>query len=384
MLIQFLVLLLAFVLCYSYNDRTNNVQTNNVAHRKYIIAMMIILILQSGLRSVAVGADTFQYYTHFEKAVESSWHELWNDFLYFIRGQGGKDPGYALFQKVFATILPSYRFYLLFVASLFFYSIGNLFVRYTRSNYEVLVAIALYQCLYYSFFSITGLRQTVATSFLLLSVPYIIDRDWKKYLLFLLLAGSQHQSSLIFAVFYLLPLLRNSKTCTIGAFALFVPVWIFGGPIATSLLMGTAFDQYIGYLDQDETTGAYNFAAFILATGLLMLSKNKKISALSEANYVFVNSVSLAIFLTPLAMLCPSNMRIIQYFSIFTLIILPTICTALSQGGFAKKKIFIYAALVLSAYALYRSQPYAFFWQDMRLSDQFEGYVINDNMLKYR
>ena len=63
--------------------------------------MMVLLILQSGLRHVAVGADTYQYFiNHYVEVERSSWSSLWQDCLVFYNERVGKDPGYHLFLKV--------------------------------------------------------------------------------------------------------------------------------------------------------------------------------------------------------------------------------------------------------------------------------------------
>ncbi len=383
MFVQSIILLIAWILSIILNDQTNDAKVNIINRRKYIIIMMTLLALQSGLRNLAVGADTFQYYTNFENAIESSWSELWSNFISFFNGGDEKDPGYALFQKLFAVFLPSFRIYLIVVAAFFFYSLGKIFVRFTQSNKEVLVGISLYMCLYYSFFSITGIRQTIASSFLLLAVPYAMDKKWTKFLLLLLLAASQHKSALLFAPFYILPQLKHSKILLIAALFSFVPMWVVGGKIAKYLVMGSAFEQYAVYLEGYEGAGAYTFAAYIILLAVLILYNYKAIVYREPYIHLLINAISIAVVLTPLTMIDSNNMRIVQYYSVFGLIALPICCTALSEK-LRMRNFCIYVFIVLSVYTMSRMETYAFFWQDMSLGDNYEIVrMVNDSILKY-
>lgn len=142
---------------------------------------------------------------------------------------------------------------------------------------EVLISIALYQCLYYTFFSITGIRQTIASGILLFALPYVFERKLWKFLLLLVLAATQHKSALLFAPFYLLPLVKDSRKFILLAFVLFAPMWIFGDQIAKYLVMGSIFEQYASYLEQNEIAGAYTFALYMIILGVLMFGNYKQI-----------------------------------------------------------------------------------------------------------
>lgn len=371
MYVQLLIIILGF-LALKWYPQIGSVENQAKQHKKYIIFMMVLLILQSGLRHVAVGSDTYQYYVgYFLDVQNTSWSQLWRDCTEFLQFGVGKDPGYRLLLKAIQYVLPDFQLYLLGLATFAFWGLGRLFAKYTKLNYEVLVAMALYQCLYYSFFSITGLRQTMATGFLFLAIPFVEKRRPLQFAFLVLLAATQHKSALLFAPFYFLPLIKHSRYMLIGAFALFIPMWQFGSQFASYLMMGTTFDQYTEYLSGYEGAGAYGFAAYILLLGILLISYHKKVVTIGTNANLVLNAIAIAIALTPLTMIDPSNMRVIQYYSIFALFALPWV---ISQINFARSvnTRYVVVIVLLTIYTLLRKYEYAFFWQDMALGSNYQ------------
>ena len=348
-----------------------NVYQQQKARKKYIILIMLLFIIQSGFRHLAVGTDTFSFYQDFKEIQQMSFTDLVNSFVNFVRTDEGKDPGYKILQYLFATILPSFRLFLLSIAIFIFFALGKLLYRYTNSNKEVLVAVALYQCLYYSFLSITGLRQTIATGFLLFAVPYILEKKWGKALLLILIASTQHKSALLFVPFLALPYIKNSRNLIICAFIVFFPMWKMGNSIAVFFMSGTRFEQYAMFLEGFDGAGAYNFTAFIVLLVVGLFLKNRQVTSINQYSYVFINAVSVAFALTPLTLIDPSNMRIVQYYSIFCLISLPHLLTSIKRNG-GSFDLHMIVFFVFSLYTVFGLQyDYCFFWQDMRLGSNY-------------
>lgn len=370
MIVQLVFFILLIIGVNVFSQNNNSFERNKNAHRSFIIFAMVLCALQSGLRNVAVGTDTYAYYLDFESIYYSSWESMLNSFILYLTTGIGKDPGYLLFVKLFASIIPSFRAFLIFIAVSFFLSLGRILYKYTKSNYEVLVALALYQCMYYSFFSITGLRQTLATALLLFAVPYAIDKKKWKYVLFVLLAVTQHKSALLFLPFYFLGYIKNTRRVLLIAFISFIPMLSFGDIFAKYLTSGTVFEQYAHYLEGSDKAGAYTFTAYMILLVVFTSLKNNSIKSESPYNYIFVSAVAVALTLTPLTMIDPNNMRVVQYYSVFGLLILPKICGAYSQS-LGKKNIYTIVFMVLAVYTLMRNNAYAFCWQEMQLDDVY-------------
>lgn len=356
-------------------------QTNNKNHnideqkKRYIIFVCIIMVLQSGLRNLAVGADTYAYYLDFQSVGYSSWNELISKFVLYYTERIGKDPGYPLLVKLFYSIIPDYRCFLIAVAAFFFYSLGKLINKYLNNIYEIFLGVLVYQTLFYEFFSITGIRQTIATGLALLSIKYAVRHKIIPFILIILFASTIHKSVFLFFIFYILCYLKNSKILlTLSALG-FIPMWLFGKAISSALITQN-FDNYAVYLQGSENAGAYGFTAFIIIIFILILVKYRVLIFNGRYNYIFINAIGIGLFLTPLTALDPSNMRIVQYFSIFIIIIIPQIIYNFTTNPRINQNLRSLFIIVFISLMIMRSQPYAFAWQEMALGDNYKEYKL--------
>ena len=76
----------------------------------------------------------------------------------------GKDPGYLAFQKIVQIFTSEYQVFLFVIAIIFFSALGNFIYKNTTRLNDAIIAFFIYSVLFYSFFSITGHRQTIATA----------------------------------------------------------------------------------------------------------------------------------------------------------------------------------------------------------------------------
>lgn len=360
--LQLFILIIAFVLA-SWFKETGSEQNCRRQRKNYITLMMSIFVLQSGLRRHDIGPDTGGYKRMFYETLNSSWADLGTRISDFFDFNEGKDPFFYVLMKLFGGIFPSYQLFLIFIAILFFTALGKILYKYLHSNQEIMVALSLYQCLFYSFMSVTGHRQTIATAFLLFAVPYIFERKWIKAFLLFLLAVSQHKSAVLFGGFFILPFVSNLYgKIILGSFAVFPVMMRVGGSIAAVFVDNSFMEQYAVFLDEYEGAGAYFFAAFIIFLAACLWWKGRYLASLNNTNRVFMSAIAVAVALTPLSMINQSNMRIVMYYSIFSLVILPQFLTVYKvSSGFRGVHSIIF--WFFSLYIFLRPQPYYFFWQ---------------------
>lgn len=356
MSLQFVILIIAF-LAASWFKETGSEQNRRRQRKSYITIMMSIFILQSGLRRADVGPDTGQYQIFFNEAISQSW----SNYIVYVLDY--RDPGYFILSKIFGTVFPSYQLFLLFIAILFFAALGKLLYKYLNTNQEVLVALSLYQCLFYSFMSITGHRQTIATAFLLFAVPCIMDKKWIRAGIFFVLALTQHKSAILFSAFFALPFVCGLyRKFILASFALFPVMISDGGAVAMSFLADPQMEHYAEFLEEYEGAGAYVFAAFILLLAACLFWKGKSLADQNDSNKVFISSIAIAVALTPLTMINQSNMRIVQYYSIFSMIVLPMFLTVF-KNNFKSINYHIVIFWFFAFYTFLRPIPYFFFWE---------------------
>ncbi len=378
MLVQFSILLLVYVY---YKILSANYGSNSPNGRKKLLMFAgILLVLQSGFRNLAVGADTYAYYKAFQNVTNQPWQDL---IIVFKNAYGNgymdeyiKDPGYPLFEKVFSCIVPDFRCFLILVISMFVHALFRLVYRFGVSMKGILVSVALYLALFYSFFSITGIRQTIATAIALYCVPYALERKAIRFFLPVVIAATVHKSVLLFTPFYFFPAIKNNRLTIILAFAAFVPLWIFGQKIGQSIIAGTIFDTYDSYLEGNvDTNGAFKFAVMILISGFLCLRFIKVTEQLDKWRPL-LHSIAFAIFYTPMTSVGPSLMRVVQYYSIFLVILMPVLLKTLRETWKSDRDIEMYAFLFFSAYSIQRASSYGFFWDPMHLNAVYGNMAI--------
>lgn len=371
--IQLLVLMLALLGAWYYSllPAATPIQENR-NRKNYIIFICIILILQSALRHVAVGADTYAYYLKFEEIKLTSWQEIWENFRsVYVLGEG-KDAGYPLIQKVFQFFSGEYRIFLFFVAVIFFSSLGYFIYTQTKYISDVFVAIAIYEVLFYSFFSITGLRQTLATAFTFWGLHFIRQRKLWQYTLLIICAAFIHKSVLLFYPFYFIARLNRPRQLLAASFVIFPVMFVFGRSVAGIMALLSAQDNYMGYaLSDANPTGAVDFSIFLLGCGILGWIALRNAKQRDSDMPIIYNAISIAIIFTPLTWIDSSLMRIVQYFSIFILVFLPYVINDLFRDYQTRIVAIVVLMVLFVSVIIMRNVDYAFMWEQMQLNSNY-------------
>lgn len=369
MYVQLLVIFLSLIAAWYYSQ---GLTLWNQDHRRkqYVIFVCILLILQSGLRHVAVGPDTYAYMLSFKNAGGTGWSDIWQNFYNVYILNTGRDAGYPLLEKLIYTICPEYRVYLFVIAIFFFWTLGRFIYFNTIKISDVLISLCLYQVLFYSFFSITGIRQTIATAFTLLGYEYIQKRRILPFFILILIASFVHKSVLIFLPFYFLARFPKSKLLLIGSIVALPIIFPLARQFATLLANLSASEAYMAYVQSEyETSGAQIFFVFML---LMALSSTIKYKYILTYKYIdtrpIICAFALALIFTPLTWVDPSLMRVVQYYSIFSLLLLPVIINVYSKNQYF---ILIMCILLLCIVLIRRNADYAFFWEEMNLGANY-------------
>ena len=183
--------------------------------KKFCYLASVQWILISGLRHISVGADTEQYYINFERIKTYSWDYVL-DFTrtQLIMDSDAKAPGYTFLVKIFQVFFSDYQVFLVFVAIVFFGFMGWSVYRNSRNP---AVSFILFSCLFYSFFAITGIRQTLATAIVVFwGIEFIKKRKLIPFIICVLLMSTVHLSVVCFLPFYWIARVKiNIKTIII-------------------------------------------------------------------------------------------------------------------------------------------------------------------------
>lgn len=342
--------------------------------KKFCYIASIQWILISGLRHISVGADTEQYYNNFERIKTYTWDYVF-DFTrtQLIMDSDAKAPGYTFLVKVFQLFSDDYQVFLVFIAVVFFACMG--WSVYRNSKNPALSYI-LFSCLFYSFFAITGIRQTLATAIVLfVGIEFIKKRKLIPFVICILLMATVHLSVVCFLPFYWLSLIKINIRSIIVYWIAIITAFIFRNQL---LLILQYLAGYEGYT-QTEGASAGTFLYLLMLVAVITSVFNKQIIS-GQEEYIMednnnkgkylpmlqlsMNAIFIACFFSPLLLINQNMMRVVQYYSLFLLFYLPEIPNMFSERRYVW--IYNYALIItLVLMSLNRFYQYYFFWQNI-------------------
>lgn len=374
MIVNLIVIILILILGLLFSNGTRQQIDSARNRKKYIQIVSFILILQSGLRNVAVGADTYAYFLKFEDVKTMSWSKIIEAISEYYELGIGKDPGYLAFQKIVQIFTSEYQVFLFVIAIIFFSALGNFIYKNTTRLNDAIIAFVIYSVLFYSFFSITGHRQTIATAATLFGYELIKKKRLFNFLFLIILASTIHKSVLIFIPFYFVAHIKKTKIIYVGALILFPFFMIYRNSLADYFKVLGGYENF----ETIEETGTYTFTAMFLLISIVAIFRNTIILKNNINAKHFYNAFVIALLLIPLTWVNPNAMRVVQYFSIFMLLFIPEIIFSFENISRKVRKDITAVVIVLLFFLFIqsnwnRSNEYDFFWNDMRLP---EGYFI--------
>ena len=319
-----------------------------------ITALQWILI--SGLRGMTVSKDMLTYKIKFYDAMNMEWKDVFDKFyLVYVAGNEGKDPGYDVFTKIVQLFTNDYQVFLFVCAALFFIGMAVWVFKY--SEYPLLSMI-LFDSFLYSFFALTGIRQTLATILVVfLGSRYIKERNFRKFIILAIVAYTLHKSSLTVLAFYFVSRIPITRKYIVSLLALFPVLFILREPYFN--IIGTI----VGYeYDEFENTGAYMFTFLYLMVVLVSLIFLPWIKQNCYNYQLYFNAMFMGMILIPLVFVNPAAMRAVQYFSLYLMLYIPQLVKTFEVKLRGPMYTFLVAVLLLATNAFSRTD-YTFFWQ---------------------
>lgn len=334
------------------------IRPNHTKKAVYCGLVCLQWVLISGLRHVTVGPDTPGYRRQFYQIASESWSARFEMFkTVYIDGEG-KDAGYSLLVKIFQIFSTNYQVFLLFVALLFMVSMS---VWIYQNSSMPCMSFLIYSVLFYSFFSITGIRQTIATALVIfVGYRFVKERKLLPFLVIALIAFTIHKSSIIFIPYYFIANINITPRYVSVVAVIAAAIVSFGKQIYEPVAEFLGFGE--GMIENDYG-GAETFTFLMLSVCVVSfvlypwIHKNR-----TDAKFLY-NAIFLTTVTTLLVYQNQSFMRIQQYYSLFIMLMIPEIIKV-----FGKKNavtILIYFVLTASMLLLFvRNHPYyLFFWQ---------------------
>lgn len=314
-------------------------------------------IFLSGLRHISIGADTNNYSNLFNGVQYQSWNQLFKNFYNILfLGAYGKDPGYEIFEKFVQLFTINYQIYLVIIAIIFTVPLG---IWIYKNSSEPLISFLIYSCLFYSFFAITGHRQTIATGLVvLIGYKFIKERKFWPFLVLVLVAFTIHKSAVSFFPFYFIANKKITKRYLIIIATIIPVLFIFKYQIMSVLGI---FMRYEGFIAQYQGAGTWTFTAVLLMITVVTIWRRKVMLKNNSQVTHYINALIMAFAFVPLTFVNPSAMRVVQYFSLFIMLLIPEIIRSFPKR---ERVIVYYVAATLLIVLFAKNNPqYLFFWQ---------------------
>lgn len=307
-----------------YNNGKNNRYQKIIGYFSLSFSILIPCFL-SALRGLSVGNDISVYIIpniQYSELAEHGFWFYWNNmpinveigFAYILYiGNVFKNIGISFFIIQFLIILPVY-----------------LILEKYRSYISVVLGMAVFYLLCYNF-SLSGMRGSIAMSFLLLDFYYLQQKKYYKAILIFLISFSFHNSALlIFVIYIFLMYIIRSKHSVIWIYISLVVVcifFLFSKQLLSliEVLIGLVSSRYVYYLNIYIGTGSISDVPAtdlvcktlsIIATSFL-LAQSKKRNILYSEFLLFAIVGRIFVLFTSVFY---ESMRIAFYFDMFLIL----------------------------------------------------------------
>lgn len=315
-----------------YSYRTYNVKLNDVKPQNNTVFAIITfasVIFFSGLRNSV--ADTPAYIRFFQR-IPASWEgliDLWDS---------GVDKGFLVFTIVIKSVINDFHVWLFVIAAFTGVSIAMMLSKYS-CNFFISVFMYVASCQFVWMFN--GIRQYLAVVIIFLSFKFIVEERFFKYLLFVAIAATFHDTALIMIPIYFVVKGKALNWKTIAFLGLSFSVLFFSNQFIAFLdllMTGTTYEGDLYYFKNDDGT---NIIRVIVASvpaliSLLYLKVIRKLGDNRLNILVNISVIASSIYIVSSATSGVLIGRLPIYLEIFNLILLPNLIERIFNTGSRK------------------------------------------------
>lgn len=263
MLPYFLVLILSLALMYAYESNRNN--------KIYLFFVGIVLATLVGFRSELVGTDTMGYCRTFFNMQD--YHSLPSVFSSFTTEKGWLTLNYLL------SRLGDHYYILLLAVGIICNTLALYIIN--KQSTALVLSLFVYITLAFYLFAFAAVRQSVAMSIYMLALPYLLNKDFKRYVVVVIIAALFHQTVLIALPLYFFFRMPYSKK----TLALVTVGGLVMGALVSSIMVfaSTVEDRYSVYTEFEG--GGELFTVFYVILAIFFVVQRSKIKKESRAHY---------------------------------------------------------------------------------------------------
>jgi hypothetical protein len=330
--------------------------TSSKYNKSFVTFAGSLLFLICALRHVEFGPDPAGYVRSYLDLSYINLSDLW---INFISG-AGKDPFFYLFSKIISLFGASYQVWLAIIAALFIFSVSKLIYKYSNEAYLSFVALL---SLGYLYFSLTGLRQTLALAMVLLSYSYLRERKLIPFVALVLLGTLFHASALIFLIAYPFANMKIGWKQVVGISVALVFAYFFSNQVRALVAIIGWTDTIALYATRE--TGL-TISGFIIQLSIYLFCLYYKNGVLKAdiKNLSFYNLLFLGLVFQAFTIVIAEAFRISMYFSIFSIVLIPKAIKAEKERRIRMiLYVVVYLALLLYFVSSGVFSDFSFFWQ---------------------
>ncbi len=247
-----LFVVMAITLLYAFSRK------RRIDKRRCVQAVTVILTFFTGFRSWLMG-DLISYYYLYKSCNGADWVD-------HVFGNGLSNVGLRLFFRGIGAFHLKYEVCIFLIALLVAVSLGLLVYRYSPSPYW---SYLMYLGMGFYLFTYTGLKQSVAMSFLIFSAMAYFEDKQVKMIVWVLVAGLFHAPAMIFLFLLLLHTKKINfrYICTVAL--LFAVCFVFKEQLVT-VLSDLYYDDQEKFESSARIGGRFVMMIFIMVISLIL------------------------------------------------------------------------------------------------------------------
>lgn len=373
------IILILFIVIFIVSDTTKR-NKDSKSSVTFLTIIFIFIYLLCALRSSSVGRDVAGYEMVYNWTVNAKWND-W-DYVYY-------EKGYILLMKICVLFRLPFQGFLAVAYAIIVFPIYLIIRKY---SYNYGISTLLYVCFQHLNFDLSGIRQALSMSIVLIGYVLLIESkkySLLKYTLCVIIASTFHTGAFICFVFVIAYLVKS------------MPVFYIGSAISLGVLyylrnyLMIIIQDWFERNEYDLESRIYIGANFLMTVAFVALfimylnyTKNKldnvensSLAYYSDENHYlenvckehFISTINVKMYIISFAAMIlfgTSNMvRSYMYLNQVYMIILPNL---LESNMFKSKEVIkIAVVIVFIAFFVYNVLinggfdivPYKFFWQ---------------------
>lgn len=319
------------------------------------------LTLLAGLRHETIGGrDVYlSYKRSFLEASSISWRDALRQLTRFDNYfEAETEPGYLIFEKTVAAFSAEYQIYLMAMALAFMLPLAYVIHRHSS---DLFVSYVVYYVVFFSFFSLTGFRQVLATAIaVLIGHQSLISRRPWRFGLTVAAAFAFHRSALTYFLAYpfsMPALVRRGRLLPAILMSLLPFLWVVRVGALEFVVAPLGYEEG---LDSD-IGGTGTFVLLMVIVFSVSIWRWNSVAEATASSAQSLGVVSVGFVFAVLTLQSQAFMRVQQYFTLLLVLVIPDII-----NSFPKRERLVVRYLIVAALAtllLRRWPEYSFFWE---------------------